>query len=349
MADLVVVTGISGFLGGHVGLELLKRGYRVRGSVRDLGRADKVRAALAQAGGDVSRLDFVALDLTADAGWAEAMRGARFLQHTASPFVSRMPRDRMELIRPAVEGTRRALEAALASQVERVVLTSSMAASAYGHDRSRSKPFGPGDWTNLEGRDINAYVESKTRAERQAWEIMDRAGRHEDLVVINPNYIVGPLLDEDPGTSAALIARLLDGSMPVTARFYFPMVDVRDVAEAHVLAMTTASAGGHRFPMGSRPMAFAEVADYLRQALPEFAARVPRRQAPDWLVKAFSFIDADMRGNTGEIGVIRATDASDAERLLGHPMIAPEAAILATARDLVKHGLVTPPGIAKKG
>lgn len=348
MADLVVVTGISGFLGGHVGLELLKRGYRVRGSVRDLGRAEKVKATLARAGGDVSRLELVGLDLNADAGWGEALRGARYLQHTASPFVSRMPRDRADLIRPAVEGTRRALTAALQNSVERVVVTSSMAASAYGHDTSRTQAFGPADWTNLEGRGVNAYVESKTRAEREAWMIMDRAGRHDDLVVINPNYILGPLLDEDPGTSAALIARLMDGSMPVTARFYFPMVDVRDVAEAHVRAMTTAEAGGHRFPMGSRPMAFLEVANYLRGAMPEFAARLPRREAPDWLVKLLAFVHPDLRGNAGEVGVIRSTDASDAERLLGHPMIAPEVSILATARDLVAHGIVAPPGAAKK-
>lgn len=349
LADLVLVTGISGFLGGHVALALLGKGYRVRGSVRDLARADRVRSAIAHAGGDTSRLDFVALDLVSDSGWTDAMRGVRYLQHTASPFVSRMPRDRMELIRPAVDGTRRALQAALGANVERVVLTSSMAASAYGHDIGRTTPFGPDDWTELNGRGVNAYVESKTRAEREAWMIMDGAGRHDGLAVINPNYILGPLLDDDPGTSAALIARLLDGSLPMTARFYFPVVDVRDVAEAHWRAMVAPEAGGHRFPMGSRPMAFVQVAEYLRAAMPEFASRLPRRQAPDWLVKLFAFVDPDMRGNQGEVGVIRPTDATDAERLLGHPLIAPEDAILATARDLVSHGIVSPPGVRKKG
>lgn len=349
MADLVLLTGISGFLGGHVGLALLKAGYRVRGSVRDPGRTETVRDSLAAAGGDVTRLEFTALDLNSDAGWREAMRGVRFLQHTASPFVTRMPRDRSEMIRPAVEGTRRALEAALASQVERVVLTSSMAAAAYGHDAARTAPFGPGDWTNLEGRHISAYVESKTRAERQAWTLMDGAGRHDDLAVINPNFILGPLLDDDAGTSAALIRRLMDGSVPMTARFYFPVVDARDVAEAHVRAMTSPLAGGHRFPMGGRPMPFVEVAEIIRQAMPEFSSRLPTRVAPDWLVKLFGFIDADMRGNAGEVGVIRATDAREGEKLLGHPLIAPEEAILATARDLVARGLVRPPGGAKKG
>jgi dihydroflavonol-4-reductase len=347
MADLVLLTGISGFLGGHVALELLKQGYRVRGSVRDLGKADKVRATLARAGGDLSQVEFVVLDLSSDAGWPEAMRGARYLQHVASPFVSKMPRDRMVLIRPAVEGTRRALEAALANGVERIVVTSSMAASAYGHDKSRTKPFGPDDWTDLNGRSLSAYVESKTRAEREAWTIMDRAGRHNDLAVINPNYILGPLLDDDPGTSAALIARLMDGSLPMTARFYFPVVDVRDVAEAQVKAMTSPEAAGHRFPMGSRPIPFVEVADYLRKVMPEFTSRLPKREAPDWLVKMFAFVDADMRGNASEVGVIRPTDASAAEQLLGHKLIPAETAILATAKDLVAHGIVTPPAATK--
>src|SRR6185436_15643631 len=143
---------VSGFLGGRGAIKLIAKGYLVRGSVRDLRRADKVRQTLAAAGADVSRLEFVALDLMSDQGWEDAMRGVRYLQHVASPFVTVMPADKMELIRPAVEGTTRALEAAFTSEVERVVLTSSMAAIAYGHDKARSAPFTGADWTDLSGR-----------------------------------------------------------------------------------------------------------------------------------------------------------------------------------------------------
>lgn len=349
MADLVMLTGISGFLGGHVALALLQEGYRVRGSVRDLARTASVKANLLKAGADVSRLEFVKLDLLSDAGWTEALRGARYLQHTASPFVSTMPRDKMELVRPAVDGTRRSLEAALAANVERVVVTSSMAAIAYGHERSRTRPYGPDDWTNLNGRHVSPYAESKTLGEREAWMIMDRAGRHDDLAVLNPYYILGPLLDDDPGTSASLILRLMDGSIPMSAGFYFPVVDVRDVAEAHVRAMTSPIAGGHRFPIAGPPLAFIEVAQIIGKAMPEFAKRLPTRNAPDWLVRLFGPLTPEMRGNSGEVGVIRTPDATEGIRLLGHPLISPAEAILATARDLVVRGLVTAPAPRKKG
>jgi dihydroflavonol-4-reductase len=340
MPDRVLVTGISGFIGGHVALALLAEGYLVRGSVRDLSKAGKVKDVLARHGADVSRLEFVALDLLKDEGWSTAMEGVRYLIHVASPFVIKMPKDRGELVRPAVEGTTRALEAAFASKVERVVLTSSMAAVMYGHDPARTAPFTAADWTNVDGPGVSAYTESKYRAEKVAWEIAERNGRRNDLVAINPGNVYGPLLDEDPGTSARLVMRLIDGSLPAAARVPMTAIDVRDVAALHVKALTAPGAGGHRYPLSEGTYTLLEMANFLRPALPDYAGKLPRFEVPDWLVRIFGGLDPDMRGNLGELGTHKWTEALDAKALLGRPFIPAREAIVETARTAIAQKLV---------
>lgn len=336
--DRVLLTGISGFLGGHLALALLKAGYSVRGSLRNIGKAEAVRDTLRRAGADISRLEFVELDLMSDKGWDKAMDGVRYLQHTASPFVIDLPEDKMELIRPAVEGTERALNAALKAGVERIVLTSSMAAIAYGHDKSRTRPFTEADWTNLNGRGVNAYIESKTLAEQRAWEIMREAGRENDLATINPSAILGPLLDEDPGTSALMVKRLLDGSVPALPRMPFVIVDVRDIAEAHLKAMTAPNAGGRRFPMGERSMLMGEVAEIVRKTAPN--RKVPHLPMPDWAVRVYALFDRDVRGILNELGVLKSLDSRSAVALLGRPLIAADRAIADTTTALIERRIV---------
>jgi len=337
MSDRVLLTGISGFLGGHVALQLLNAGYTVRGSVRNLNKAEKVKATLSKAGADISRLEFVALDLLRDDGWNAAMQDVRYLQHTASPFLLETPKDPADFIRPAVEGTRRAIQAALAAGVERIVLTSSIAAIQYGHD-DYSRTLTEADWTDVDSHTTGAYPKSKTLAEREAWALMDAAGRHDDLAVINPAGIFGPLLDEDPGTSSLLVKRLLDGKLPAVPKLAMSIVDVRDVAALHVDAMTNPSAGGQRCVASEGTYWMADIGRMLRPAFPD--RRVPTGELPTWLVRLVSLFDRDIRDNMHEMGTMKRIDGGRGLLRLGRPLIGTAVAAAATGQSLIEHKLV---------
>ncbi|HHY50181.1 MAG TPA: NAD-dependent epimerase/dehydratase family protein [Alphaproteobacteria bacterium] len=348
MADRVLVTGISGFIGGHVALGLLQAGYMVRGSLRDMRRVGEVTAALGRPGAELSRLEFVQLDLTDDRGWRAALAGCRYLQHVASPIAVRMPRHRNALVEPAVSGVRRALGAALAADVERIVMTSSAAAVSYGHAAGRSESFTGADWSAVAGDDVNAYTESKTRAELEAWSLVEEQGRRQDFAAINPTVVLGPLLAPDPGVSPVLIQRLLEG-IPFAARVALNLVDVRDVAALHLAAMRTPGAGGQRYIASATPMTLVELIEALRAAFPAYARRLPRFVAPDWLVRLYARVHPEARDHVRELGRVRRFDTRPAEALLGRPFITPRLAAAATAQSLVDFGLVRPPPDEKRG
>jgi nucleoside-diphosphate-sugar epimerase len=348
MTGRVLVTGISGFIGSHIALALLYAGYTVRGSLRDMRRAGEVAAMLERTGADLNHLEFVPLDLSDDAGWTDAMSGVRYLQHVASPIATSLPKDRNELIIPAVEGTRRAIGAALEAGVERIVMTSSTAAIAYGHLGDRTAPYTDADWTASDGEDVNAYTESKTRAELEAWSLVEEAGRRADFATINPSVVLGPLLGADAGVSAEVIRRLLNGT-PVAPEVSFNVVDVRDVAALHLAAMTTPLAGGHRFIAAAAPVTTFELVGGLRSSFPDYASRLPRFALPHALVRFVALFSREVQGITPNLGRVRLYDATSAEALLGRPFITPRLAAAATAQSLIDFGLVRPPAAQKRG
>ena len=342
MNDIVLLTGITGFLGGHIAVELLNAGYSVRGSLRNPGengeRAEATRKALEEAGADTARLEFVTLDLTKDEGWFDAARGARFVIHSASPFVTTMPKDPDELVGPAVTGTERALGAARRAGVERAVLTSSSVAIVNGRSPAgRKNALGPDDWPDPDEGRLNAYQLSKVLAERKAWEIAEHDGL--PLAVINPGFILGPLLDDDPGTSGALFVRLMKGEVPMLPRLHLHMVDVRDLARIHVAALTAPDALGKRNPAAFFEMEIAALAATLAREVPERAGRIPKRKAPDFLVRLLALFDGDIRANINELGYAPALDSSRGAALLGRPPRSAETMIGDMGRSLVARGL----------
>ena len=242
-----MVTGGSGFIGSHCILQLLGAGHVVRTTVRHLKREAEVRALLHQGGAEAGEgLSFFATELENDAGWAEAVEGCDYVLHVASPLPPHVPKNADELIVPVREGTLRVLRAARDAGVKRVVVTSSFTAIGYGHAPQKTM-FDETSWTDPNAAGVLPYAKSKTLAERAAWDFVGRDGSALELAVVNPVMVFGPVLGPDYSASILLVQRLLDGAVPGCPRLYFGIVDVRDIADLHLRAMTHPAAKGERF------------------------------------------------------------------------------------------------------
>jgi dihydroflavonol-4-reductase len=339
MADAnstVLVTGGTGFLGGWCVAELLKRGHEVRTTVRDLAREQAVRDAVAAAGAqDGARLTVHAADLTSDDGWAQAADGCRYVLHVASPFPPVQPKDPDELIVPARDGALRVLRAALDAGTERVVMTSSVAAIRGKRPSTPQMPWTEADWTDGNDTSRTPYVRSKTLAEQAAWEHVRSAGAEDRLAVVNPGAIIGPALNDDHSYSLQAIQRLVNGSMPAAPRLGFTFVDVRDVAELHLLAMTSPAAGGERFIAADQFLWVADVARVLRERLGDQASKVPTRVAPNVLIRALALFDGSLRSVIGDLGKRQWFSSEKARSMLGWQPRPVEDSIEETARSLI--------------
>ena len=335
----VLVTGGSGFVGSHLILQLLAAGHEVRTTVRSLTREETVRTMLRSGGADPGRrLVFFAADLERDEGWAEAITGCEYVMHVASPIPAAAPKTEDELIVPARDGALRVLKAARDGKVKRVVLTSSCGAIYYGHP-PQAAPFDETSWTNTNG-EMSAYVRSKAIAERAAWDFMAAQGGQLELSTVNPAGIFGPVLGADSSSSIELITRLMRG-MPGCPRLYFGVVDVRDVADLHLRAMTHPAAKGQRFiAVSGAIMSMLDIATLLKRRLGDAAKRVPTHQLPNWLVRVVALFDPTVRPMLPLLDNTRHATSEKAERVLGWRPRSREDAIVATAESLMKFGIV---------
>jgi dihydroflavonol-4-reductase len=338
MADSVLVSGGSGYIAGFLIRQLIAEGWMVHTTVRNLAMESAVRQLLAV---DNARLKFFAADLSADAGWAEAMADCGYVAHLASPLPAGVPKHADELIGPARDGALRALRAAKAAGVKRFVMTSSVAAISYGRGRGVHR-FTEADWTPLDQPGLTAYVRSKTIAERAARDWVALEGSGIEFCTINPSVVLGPVWSPDYSASVVIVSKLLDGSMRACPDFGFGVVDVRDVADLHVRALKAPGMSGERFIASGRFMKLREVADVLRAELGPEAHKVTQRNVPDWLVHVAALFNPLAKAVVGELGSVRNQDASHAKAVLGWATRPAERSIVDAARCLLDLGIVKP-------
>ncbi len=329
-----LITGITGYLARHTAAVFLQAGWNVRGSLRTPSRANEVTSSLSgHLGSDVSdRLDFVSLDLMSDEGWREALEGIDVLVHVASPFPIEQPKDEAELIRPAVDGTLRALRAAHESGVERVVLTSSVAAIS-GQDARPNGTFDETDWTIVDHPANEPYVKSKTLAEQAAWDYIEREAPEIKMTTINPGFILGPPIGESAASSVSVIERVVDAKDPAVPKLGFTIVHVEDVALAHLRAAERPDTSGERIAVASDAMWFAEIAQAIKDEHP--SRKVVTRIAPKFLLQLLAIFDGEIKGILPILGRMDRIDNTKARTMLDLDFASSRSAVVETANYVI--------------
>jgi len=333
MNKKVLLTGISGYIGNHCAVELLKNGYSVRGSLRNISKSEKIINAIKKEVDPKDNLEFCELNLLNDKGWDDAAKGCDFVMHVASPFINVEPKDENEYIRPAVDGTMRALKAAKSAGIKRVVLTSSMVSMLGNADKSID--IDSGTWTNIKGKNVSAYSKSKTLAEQAAWNfIKDQTDNTKmELAVVNPGPVFGPSLSGDlSGASMSMFTQMVQGKMPMVPQASINMSDVRDIAKIHVLALENKEASGKRFIVTTeKPYAFQDVAKILKS---NGYDKVSTKLAPNFLLKFMSNFNREAKSMKSFIGNTYNGNISSTMKTFNWKPIAFEKTVLDTAKSI---------------
>ena len=307
--DRVLVTGISGYIGSHVAAKLIEQGYEVRGTVRALGKGQRILKAMAERGVDTTKVDLIQANLASDEGWKGAVAGCRFIQHIASPFPLDAPRDREALVPEARAGAMRVLEHGLAAGAERVVMTSSMVSMMGQPGRGDYMHVKEDDWSDPDWKPLTAYPVSKTRAERAAWDYVEAQGLKDRLTTVCPGLVLGPDPYGNGGASLGLVEAMFKGEFPRVPRLAYPIVDVRDCAAIHVAAMTASNAAGRRLMAAGKTLWFSDIAAILREAYPT-AKKLPKSEFPSWMVKLVALFDDRVKGVVPDLGTFHEADSA---------------------------------------
>ena len=343
MSQRVLVTGVSGFIAKHVALDLLNTGFSVVGTIRNLDRADEVKQTLVNAKADVSELEFVQCDLGSDENWDDALSRCDYVQHVASPFPIKQPSDRFALVPAARDGALRVLKAAKNANIKRIVMTSSMVAMMYRARRPNQMEINEDDWSDVNWNRLTPYIVSKTMSEKAAWQWADENDWKQNLVTINPGFVLGPALDEHIGTSLSVIKLFMTGAYPAVPPVAFPVVDVRDLAKLHVRAMTNDKTPGRRLIGSANTITMADMAKIIKNKFPDFARKIPTRQLPKFMVHLISIFDRTLKTIIPDLGVTPVAKSQYVTELTGVEFRPADQAVIAAAQSLIDHDIVAPP------
>ncbi len=338
MTDLVLVTGLSGFIASHVAAGLLKQGYAVRGTVRNKVKGERVVETLAGNGVDTSNLELFEADLGKDAGWKDAVKECRFVQHIASPFPLEAPANREALVADARGGAMRVVEQALGAGAERVIMTSSMVAMMGQAGRGDHMLVKESDWSDPNWRPLTAYPVSKTRAERAIWDYANAQNVKDRVTTICPGLVFGPDTYKNGGASLEIIKGLFSGQFPMMPRIAYPIIDVRDCASLHIKAMTAEAAGGRRLIAASNTLWISDIAKLLKDAYPN--AKLPSQEMANWIVKIVGIFDQSVKSIVPDVGTFHEADASYVTNLTGVMPRPAKDAVLASAQSLIESGQI---------